>query len=106
MSTATLSNTRKQVGQILLAKSLISQEQIDQAIEEQQQREHRQLLGELLVELGMVTEDQVVEALAEAYGVPYVRLTPRLADPKVVDLVPRDVLEKHSVLPLFKVNGV
>jgi type IV pilus assembly protein PilB len=108
MSNATLTqtSTRKQVGQVLLAKGLITKEQIECAITEQQQREHRQLLGEVLVELGMVTEDQVVEALAEAYGVPYARLSPRLADPKVIDLVPRDLLEKHSVLPLFKVHGV
>jgi type IV pilus assembly protein PilB len=98
--------SRRQVGQILVAKGILTLEQIEQAIEEQQERGHRQLLGEILVELGMATEDQVIEALAEAYNVPYARLTPRLADPKVVDLLPRDFLEKHSVLPLFKVHSV
>lgn len=97
-------HTRRQVGQILLAKGLVTQKQIDEAIDEQQRRKHRQLLGELLVEMGMVSEEQVVEALAEAYNVPFAKLSPRLADPKVVQIIPRDFLEKHSVLPLFKVH--
>jgi len=103
---ATPTRNRRHLGQILLARGILTQEQIDRAIEEQKQRDHRQLLGELFIELGYATEDQVVEALAEAYGVPYAKLTPRLADPKIIDLVPREFLEKHSVLPLFKVNGV
>ncbi|GJQ25690.1 MAG: type IV-A pilus assembly ATPase PilB [Phycisphaerae bacterium] len=102
----TQTRNRRHLGQILLARGILTQEQIDRAIEEQKQRDHRQLLGELFIELGYATEDQVVEALAEAYGVPYAKLTPRLADPKVIDLVPREFLEKHSVLPLFKVHGV
>jgi type IV pilus assembly protein PilB len=106
MPQALATGTRKQVGQILLARGVITQEQIEQAVQEQQSRNHRQLLGEIIVELGMATQDQVVEALAEAYNVPYAKLTPRLADPKVIDLVPRDFVEKHGVLPLFKVFNV
>lgn len=106
MAQATVTTTRKQVGQILLAKGILTQEQIDHAIEEQQSRDHRQLLGEVFVELGMASEDQVLEALAEAYNVPYAKLTPRLVDAKVIEVVPRDFLEKHSVLPLFKVHNV
>jgi len=99
------SGTRKQVGQILVAKGVLTQEQIDRAVEEQRSRGHRELLGEILIELGLASEDQIVEALAEAYGVPYAKLSPRLADVKVVELIPREYLDKHSVLPLFKVRG-
>jgi type IV pilus assembly protein PilB len=106
MPPAVTSSTRKQVGQILLTKGILTQAQIDQAIEEQRNRDHKQLLGEILIELGMASEDQIVEALAEAYAVPYAKLAPRLVDPKAIELVPRDYLEKYSVLPLFKVRNV
>lgn len=106
MSVTANTTNRKQVGQILLASGVITQEQIDLAVAEQSARNHRQLLGEVLVDMGMVTEDQVLEALAEAYNVPYAKLTPRLVDAKVIDLIPRDFLEKHSVLPLFKVRSI
>ncbi len=95
---------RKHIGQVLIDKGIITQEQIDQAIDEQRERGHRQLLGEILVELGIATEDQIIEALAEAYNVPYAKLTPRLADAKCIELLPREFLEKHTVLPLFKVH--
>ncbi|RIK66409.1 MAG: ATPase [Planctomycetota bacterium] len=106
MTASVATANKKQLGQILLSRGVLSQEQLDRAIEEQQASRHSKLLGEVLVELGLATEDQVVEALAEAYNVPYAKLTPRHVDPKVIDLVPRDFLEKHGVLPLFRVKGV
>jgi len=96
---------RRQVGQILVARGIVTAEQIEQAISEQQSQGHHRLLGEVLVDCGICSEDQVVEALAEAYDVPYAKLSPKLADAKVVDLLPRDFCEKYGVLPLFKVEG-
>ncbi len=100
------SSTRKQLGQILLAAGRITQEQLDHAIEEQRVRGHGQLLGEVLIELGYAKEDQIVEALAQAYGIPYAKLTPRLADARAVELLPREFCERYPVLPLFHVEGV
>ena len=96
---------RRQFGQILISKGYITQEQLEQALQNQNATGQHQLLGEVLVEAALVTEDQVVEALAEAYDVPYAKLSPRLADAKIVDLLPRDFCEKHQVLPLFRVDG-
>ena len=106
MSPTVSTTRRKQVGQVLLSRGLITQEQIDAAVAEQAARGHRKLLGEILIELGMVSEDQLLEALAEAYNVPYARLAPRLADAKVIELIPRDFLDKHAILPLFKIRGL
>ena len=105
MNTATKPAT-KQVGQILIERGLLTQEQVEQVLRDQKQSGHRKLLGELIVELGLCTEDQVVEALAEANDMPYAKLTSRLADPRVLDELPREFIEKQCVLPLFKVDGV
>jgi len=105
VASATETSTKRPVGAILIEKGLVTEEQIEQAVAEQAARGHRHLLGELLIELGFVTGDQVMEALADAYNVPYAKLSPRLVDPKVVDLLDREFLEKHSVLPLFKVRN-
>src|SRR2546423_13649508 len=98
--------TRKPLGQLLLGKGLLSQEQLDRALDEQRRSNHQKLLGEILVELHICSEDQITEALAQAYGVPYARVSPRVADPKVIAVLPKDFLEKHQVLPLFLVEGV
>ncbi|MBI1335673.1 MAG: type II/IV secretion system protein [Phycisphaera sp.] len=93
------------VGDLLLEKGLITQQQIEQALSYQKEKGHNKLLGEVLVELEFVTDEQVMEVLAGAYGVPYAPISPRLADPKVIEVLPREFLEKNLVLPLFLVNG-
>ncbi len=96
---------RKPLGHFLLTRGVVKQEHLDRALEEQKLSNHQKLLGELLVEKSFCTEDQITEALAEAYDVPYARVSPRIADPKVIGLLPREFLEKHQVLPLFLVEG-
>jgi type IV pilus assembly protein PilB len=96
---------RKPLGRLLLDKAVIKQEQLDRALEEQRRSNHQKLLGEILVELHICTEDQICEALAQAYGVPYARVSPKIADPKVISVLPKEFLEKHQVLPLYLVEG-
>jgi type IV pilus assembly protein PilB len=97
---------RMQLGQLLLARGIVTAEQIEQALAEQKDKGHRKLLGELLVEMGFCTENQIASALAQGYGVPYAQVTPKICDPKVIEILPRDFLEEYIVLPLFKVNNV
>src|SRR3954469_24806081 len=95
---------RKPLGRLLLDKGLIKPEQLERALEEQRRSNHQKLLGEVLVELRICTEDQITEALAQAYGVPYARVSPKVADPKTIAILPKEFLEKHCVLPLFLVE--
>lgn len=100
-----LTRERKPLGQILLGKGLLQPAQLDRALEEQRLGNHQKLLGEILVELRQCTEEQIAAVLAESYGVPFARIGPRLADPKVLSMLPRPFLENNHVLPLFLVEG-
>ena len=95
--------TKLPLGQVLLNRGVVTQEQIDTALKQQSAQGHNRLLGELLVELAYCSENQIAAALAEAYGLPYAPITPRLCDPEAVELLPREFLEEHIVLPMFKV---
>src|SRR5438874_3787295 len=95
---------RKPLGQLLLSKGLLKQEQLERALDEQKRPNHQKLLGEILVELHICSQDQITEALAQAYGVPYARISPKVADPKVIAALAKEFLEKHQVLPLFLVE--
>jgi type IV pilus assembly protein PilB len=97
---------KMQLGQLLLARGVVTAEQIDQALAEQKDKGHRKLLGELLVEMGYCTENQIASALAQGYGVPYAQVTPKICDPKVIEILPREFLEEYIILPLFKVHNV
>ena len=95
-----------QLGQLLLARGVVTEEQVEKALTEQKEKGHRKLLGELLVEMSYCTENQIAAALAEAYGVPYAQVSPKICDAKALEILPRDFLEEHIILPLFKIYDV
>jgi type IV pilus assembly protein PilB len=97
---------KMQLGQLLLARGIVTAEQIEKALTEQKEKGHRKLLGELLVEMNYCTENQIASALAEAYSVPYAQVSPKICDAKTLEILPREFLEEHTVLPLFKVYDV
>ncbi len=97
---------KMQLGQLLLARGIVTNEQIDRALAEQKEKGHNKLLGELLVEMGYCSENQIASALAEAYGVPYAQISPKICDPKAIEILPREFLEEYIVLPLFRVYDV
>ena len=98
--------SKLQIGQILQERGIVTAEQIESALSQQQRNGHRKLLGELLVELGYCTDNQLASALAAAYGVPYAQITPKVCDASVIEILPREFLEEHVALPLFKVYDV
>jgi type IV pilus assembly protein PilB len=75
---------KMQLGQLLLARGVVTDEQIEKALTEQKEKGHHKLLGELLVEMGYCTENQIASALAQAYGVPYAQVGPKICDPKSI----------------------
>jgi type IV pilus assembly protein PilB len=93
-----------QLGQLLIQEGALTEEQLGQALSYQRQNGNALLLGEVLQKLNLCTEDDIMGSLAKAYGLPFAKISPKIADPKVIDLLPREFLEKHTVLPLFKVR--
>ncbi len=98
--------TTRRLGSLLIERGYITPDGLLSALEKQKQSGRGKLLGEILVDLAYCTEDQITECLADEYGVPYAKLEPRLFDPKVVDVLPREYIEKNLALPLFVVRGV
>ena len=101
----TITSTPRRLGDLLVEKGYLSQEDLQSALERQRQGRRNKLLGEILVGLEYCSEDQIVECLATEYGVPYAKLDSRLFDPKIVGVLPREYIEENLVLPLFVVRG-
>ena len=93
-----------QLGQLLIDQGILTQEQLDEALTYQKSSGNALLLGEVLRKLNLCSEEDVMQSLANAYGVPFAKVSPRIADPRVMDVLPRDFLERHTVLPLFKIR--
>jgi type IV pilus assembly protein PilB len=94
------------LGQLLLRGGVLTEEQLNAALKQQECNDERKLIGEVLVDMGFVDDRIVLETLAQAYGIPFVSDTARLADPKVIEELPQAFLEEHGVLPMFLVRGV
>jgi len=68
------------------------------------QREEKELLGEILLRIGAVRQADLGKALAEQHGVPYVALEDEDVDPQVVLLLPEAFCRKHLVAP-FRISS-
>lgn len=85
------------IGAILLSENLITQEQLEKAIEVQKKEGGR--LGSTLIKLGFVDESKIAEFLSKQYNVPYVNLKNTNIDNKVLNSIPRELCQKFLVLP-------
>lgn len=94
------------LGNVLTKRGFVTIEQLETALDHQKNKGKNKLLGEILVDLGYCTEDQIIECLAVEYGIPYAKLEARLYDPKVISILPREYIEKNLVLPLFLIDNV
>jgi type IV pilus assembly protein PilB len=95
-----------QLGQVLQDRDVVTADQVEAALARQNEGGRRRLLGEILVEMKFCTENQIASALAHAYDVPYAKITPKICDPAVVEILPREFLEENIILPLFRVYDV
>ena len=95
---------KMQLGRLLVGRGVVSAEQIEKALDAQSQSGHSKLLGELLVEMNYCSENQIASALAESYGFPYAQVSPKICDPNVLEILPREFLDENLVIPLFKVH--
>ena len=94
----------KQLGSILLEGGVLTEEQLMDAIDEQQAR--GQSLGRTLVELGLISEGQLVRALASQVGMEFVELSEFPVDRTAVSMVPAAVCRRHSALPIALQDGI
>jgi hypothetical protein len=88
---------RPQLGALLLDKGLITHQQLDEALAA---RAAGELLGETLVRLGFIFEDELARVLAEQSGVPFVNLDTIPVDPTAAAVLPRRVGESLPALPI------
>jgi signal transduction histidine kinase/HPt (histidine-containing phosphotransfer) domain-containing protein len=91
------------LGDILLQRNVITQDQLKQALAQQQIDGGR--IGRILSKLGFVGEEDVAQALGQKYGIPYVDLNLQAIEPTVTRLIPPHIAQKHHVIPIAKVDS-
>jgi type IV pilus assembly protein PilB len=95
---ATPRGPKKPLGQILLEKGLISQDQLDEALKVQKNTSEQ--LGRVLADLGYIEERDVLRAHAEQLGVPFLDLDSTSIDEDIAKTIPQSVVQRYNVVPV------
>src|SRR5688572_12021288 len=88
------------IGELLLKEKRITPEQLQEALNAQRQNGGK--LGNSLVTLGFVKDEEITALLSRQYGVPSVALDQFEIDSAVLKLVPIETAQKYHVLPLSR----
>ena len=89
---------KRSMGEILVNASLISERQLENALEEQRSSNRRRL-GSILVEKGVIDEDTVAHVLATQHKLPFVELGLMKIEPNAADLISGDLATHHMCIP-------
>ncbi len=86
------------IGELLKEKGFITEEHIHFALKEQKASGER--LGETLIRLGLVTDFEVAQVLAEQAGLPFMDLRGLVPEPRALIQVPANFARERLILPV------
>lgn len=94
---------KKRIGDMLIEENLITQEQLDKALK--LAKESGKKIGETLVENGMTTDADIMNALSRQLSIAIVSLIGVKIPEEMIGLVDAEVLRKHRMVPLGYFQG-
>ncbi|MDP2913165.1 MAG: hypothetical protein Q8N91_04075 [Candidatus Omnitrophota bacterium] len=94
----------KQLGELLLERSIINQSQLEKALK--LQKERGGLIGQILVMLGFAKEEEIAQALTVQYGFPYLPLDCYEINPEAIKLIPENVARQYNLIAIDKIEDL
>ena len=92
------------LGEILISKKLLTQEQLDGALFKQ--AETGKFLGEILMGMGVIDEKSLLTVLAEQFNTRFVELENVQINPLIAKIVPEDLVNEFRFMPIEMKNAV
>lgn len=89
---------RIRVGDLLVQRGFITDEQLSDALEEQQKTKGK--LGQVLIDMGFISEEQFAGVICAQLGIESVDLRDFKPDPQLIELIGEDVLRRDELLPI------
>jgi len=93
----------ERIGELLVKQSLLTPEQLRKARDEVRTQGGR--LGAQITKLGFLDEAELTDFVANQYGVPSINLDEFEIDPAVIQLIPEEVANKHTVIPVNRAGS-
>ena len=93
----------ERLGDMLVRRKVLDSAKLQSALEEQSRT--NRFLGEILVERGYVSEEQLLEILAEQFETKFISLADLKINPIAIKMVPSDMAWEHKIMPVeFRVG--
>ncbi|MGC8840035.1 MAG: GspE/PulE family protein, partial [Candidatus Sumerlaeaceae bacterium] len=96
-------NSELQLGQILVLEGKLDADDLELALREHHKSGER--IGTILVKMGLVSEEDVLRALAQQLQLPFVRLSEVRIPKEVIEKIPAKIVSHYSLVPLEQSNG-
>lgn len=94
---------KKFIGDLLVERGIISKAQLEEAIGHQKKKGG--LLGEVLLQLGYASEEDIAQALTSQYGFPYLPLANYEIESEVLSSVACELCNKYCLIPIDKIGS-
>ena len=94
---------KKRLGDILIDCNLINQDQLKKALEFQREKGFK--LGVALIELGLVTEDDIIWALGNQLNISFIHLNPDIVSRDVIRTLTPEFAREHRMIPLYQTGN-
>lgn len=95
---------RKKIGELLIERNVITEEQLKIALEEQKKKGG--YISQHLISLGLATEFDITSCLASQYGFPYLPLKNYNIAVDMLDIIPLKLIKVYSILPIDKIGKI
>ena len=94
----------KKIGELLVESGKITRKNLEEALEKQ--KKDKRPLGEILVSMSAVTEEEIAYCLSIQYGIPFLQLQFYELDEKVMALFPKEMIEEGMFVPLDQMGKI
>lgn len=95
----------RRLGQIMVDLGHITEDQLWDILEEQK-KSPGEIIGRVALRMGLVSESQITEALAEQWGMAVVNLKETNIPQKVLEIVPQTMAEIYKIMPISLKNDI
>jgi len=92
----------QKLGEMLIYYKIITPEQLEEGLKIQKDREKR--IGEIVIELGMVTQDEINWVLGKQLNIPYVQINVANIDIQLSKNISENALKKFKAMPIMELN--
>jgi hypothetical protein len=92
----------QKLGEMLIYYKIITPEQLEEGLKIQKNMEKR--IGEILIDLGRVTQDEINWVLGKQLNLPYIQVNADNIDIRLSKNISEDILKKFKVIPIMELN--